>query len=167
MLLQPLKMLASSSWGGGESRRKGTTVEGRAVRWSLAGLQTQGRAVLRWEPQRAPRLRAPGRPVADLWPRGGHPKELTAMTSPLLSVHNRKCSPPPPFLLGESGARCSQQPADLVSGPTPSILLAQGLWVQGLAGAAWAESQGEHWPRTAQPGDPEHPEGSRKGGSEC
>ena len=46
----------------------------------------------------------------------------------------------------------------------PSTLLAQGLWVRGLAAAAWAESQGEHWPRTAQPGDPEHPEGSRKGG---
>lgn len=88
------------------------------------------------------------------------------MTSPLLSVHNRKCSPPTPLPARRKwGSLLSAAGRDLVSGPTLSTLVAQGLRVQGLSGAAWAESQeGEHWPRTAQPGDPEHPEGSRKGG---
>lgn len=111
-------------------------------------------------------LRAPALPTADLWPRGGCPKELPAMTSPLLSVHNRKCSPPTPLPARRKwGSLLTAPGRDLVSGPTLSTLVAQGLLVQGLSGAAWAESQqGEHWPRTAQPGDPEHPEGSRKGG---
>lgn len=52
MRLQPLKMQASSCWGE-VSPAGGSHCGGQGVRWPLAGLQTRGRAGLRWEPERA------------------------------------------------------------------------------------------------------------------
>lgn len=83
MLFQPLKMRASFCWGvggGGEScRMEQGWASGGLLGDCRAGDAQRGGASL----SARPRLRAPALPAADLWPRGGHPKEPTAMTSPL------------------------------------------------------------------------------------
>lgn len=58
-------------------------------------------------------LRAPALPTADLWPRGGRQKGADCDdVSPAVSAQQEMLSAYPPFLPGESGARCSRRLAE-------------------------------------------------------
>lgn len=130
----------------------------------------------RLPPPLPPRPRSPARilplhpPALNFGPGAATPGRWMRWRLCHCQLHNRKCSRASPFLPGESGACCSAASRDLVSGPTPSTLLVQGLTEQGLAGPAlcgkpgWALAS-DHILVSSLAGTREHPEGSRKDAS--